>query len=62
LVGLYSIVTIGIMAYWWMNGDVGTNLKLILTVFTAAYTVYLVYIPAYVKTDPVKQVPDRVTF
>ena len=62
LILLYTVVTLVIIAWWWQGTGVETYVMLILTIFTAAYTVYFVYLPAFVKTDPVKPVPDRVTF
>ncbi len=63
LVAFYSIVTFGIVAYWWAVpvSDVGTVIKAILTVVTLAYTYYFLIHPAYIKAGSVKPVPERVT-
>jgi ubiquinol-cytochrome c reductase cytochrome b subunit len=61
LVALYSIVTLGIIAYWFGADGVTMMSKIIISVVTLAYTVYFMLLPAYSKPAVVKPVPERVT-
>ena len=60
LVALYSIVTLGIIWYWWA-GEVSTEITAVISLFTVAYTAYFLILPAYVVPAVVKPVPERVT-
>ena len=60
LVALYSIVTVGIIWYWWA-GEVSTEITAVISLFTLAYTAYFLILPAYVVPAVVKPVPERVT-
>jgi len=61
LVALYTIVTFVIIAWWWQDDRVSTVVRAVLTIFTLAYTVYFLILPAYSKPAVVKAVPERVT-
>ena len=57
---VYSLATLGIIAWWW-NGEVSTEITALITVFTLAYTAYFLILPAFKVPAVVKPVPERVT-
>jgi ubiquinol-cytochrome c reductase cytochrome b subunit len=61
LVALYTIVTVGIIFYWFNADGVTVVNKAIISVVTLAFTIYFLILPAYSKPAVVKPVPERVT-
>lgn len=60
LVALYVFVTAGIL-WWWSLSEVGIAIKAAIMLFTLAYTLYFLILPAYKIPAVVKPVPERVT-
>jgi ubiquinol-cytochrome c reductase cytochrome b subunit len=58
-----SLLAVIGMAIFWLNAiEVSMSVQLGAIVAIAAYWVYFLLIPAFIKADPVKPVPERVTF
>ena len=57
------LLLLGTIFYWWFgwSGGPPASLKLIYTFLSVAALLIFGIVPAYIKPDPVKPVPERTT-